>query len=82
MIALWRESDRLALTSDCFYTMDPQTGRKGPPRVPHVAFHIDHEPARASIRKVAALEPAAAWPGHAEPVRGDVREQLERAAAG
>ena len=28
-IGLWRESDRLALTSDCFYTLDPQTGLKG-----------------------------------------------------
>jgi len=31
--------------------------------------------------KLAALEPAAAWPGHADPVVGDVRGQLERAAA-
>ena len=80
MVGLWRESDRLALTGDCFYTLDPQTGRKGVPRVPHPAFNLDHEQARASIRKLAALEPAAAWPGHAEPLRGDVREQLERAA--
>ena len=29
-IGLWRESDRLALTSDCFYTLDPQTGAQGP----------------------------------------------------
>ena len=27
MIGLWRESDRLALVSDTFYTLDPQTGR-------------------------------------------------------
>ena len=32
------------------------------------------------MRKLAALEPAAAWPGHAKPVTGDVRAQLERAA--
>ena len=31
LIALWRASDRLALASDCFYTLDPQTGRQGPP---------------------------------------------------
>src|SRR3954464_8740160 len=80
MCGLWRESDRLALTSDCFYTVDPQTGRKGAPRVPHAAFNLDTEQARASIRKLAALEPAAAWPGHAEPLRGNVSEQLERAA--
>ena len=81
MIGLWRESDRLALVSDCFYTLDPQTGLKGKPRVPHAAFNEDTEQARASIRKLAALEPAAAWPGHADPLTGDVRSQLELAAA-
>jgi glyoxylase-like metal-dependent hydrolase (beta-lactamase superfamily II)/predicted ester cyclase len=81
MIALWRAADRLALTSDCFYTLDPQTGRHGPPRAPHDAFNPDPEQTRASIRKIAALEPATAWPGHAEPLTGDVRAQLERAAA-
>jgi steroid delta-isomerase-like uncharacterized protein len=80
LIGLWRESDRLALVTDCFYTLDPETGRKGHPRVPHVAFNHNHEQARASIRKLAALEPAAAWPGHAEPLTGDVRTQLETAA--
>jgi len=81
LIGLWRESDRLALVSDCFYTLDPQTGRKGHPRVPLAAFNQDTEQARASILKLAALEPAAAWAGHADPLVGDVREQLERAAA-
>ena len=77
LIALWRESDRLALTSDCFYTLNPQTGRKCPPSVPHSAFNLDTEQARASIRKLAALKPLAAWPGHTDPLIGDVREQLE-----
>lgn len=81
LIGLYRESDRLALVSDCFYTLDPQTGRKGGPRVPHPAFDAEVEQARASIRKLAALAPSAAWAGHAEPVTGDVRGQLERAAA-
>jgi hydroxyacylglutathione hydrolase len=81
LIGLLRDSDRLALVSDCFYTLDPQTGRKGAPRVPHPAFDADVEQARASIRKLAALEPSAAWAGHAEAVTGDVRVQLERAAA-
>jgi hydroxyacylglutathione hydrolase len=80
LIGLMRESDRLALVSDCFYTLDPQSGRKGPPRVPHAAFNLDTEQARESIRKLAALEPRAAWPGHADPVTGDVRAQLETAA--
>jgi steroid delta-isomerase-like uncharacterized protein len=79
-IGLWRESDRLALVSDCFYTLDPETGRKGHPRLPLTAFNQDTEQARASVRKLAALEPAAAWPGHADPLTGDVRAQLEHAA--
>jgi uncharacterized protein (TIGR02246 family) len=80
-IALWRESDRVALTADCFYTVDPGTGRHGPPRMPPSGFNYDTEQARASIRKIAALEPSVAWPGHADAVTGDVRAQLERAAA-
>jgi hydroxyacylglutathione hydrolase len=81
MIGLWRESDRLALVSDTIYTLDPQTGRKGAPRVPHHAFNKDTEQARESIRKLAALEPRSVWPGHADPITGpDLRSQLERVA--
>jgi glyoxylase-like metal-dependent hydrolase (beta-lactamase superfamily II)/predicted ester cyclase len=80
LIGLYRRSDRLALVSDCLYTLDIQTGRKGAPRIPHVAFDADVEQARASIRKLAALGPEVAWAGHADPVTGDVRGQLERAA--
>jgi hydroxyacylglutathione hydrolase len=79
MIALWRESDRLALSSDCFYTID-MWGRDSEPRVPERIYNFDTDQARASIRKLAALEPAAAWPGHAKPVTGDVRGKLERTA--
>jgi glyoxylase-like metal-dependent hydrolase (beta-lactamase superfamily II)/predicted ester cyclase len=78
-IALWRESDRLALSSDCFYTID-MWGRDVPPQLPVPLYSYDPEQARASLRKLAALEPAAAWPGHAKPVTGDVRSQLERVA--
>jgi glyoxylase-like metal-dependent hydrolase (beta-lactamase superfamily II)/predicted ester cyclase len=79
LIGLWRESDRLALSSDCFYTID-MWGRNRAPRIPEPIYNFDTEKARASLRKLAALEPAAAWPGHAKPVTGDVRSQLERAA--
>jgi len=79
MIGLWRESDRLALSSDCFFTVD-LWGRDCPARMPPAVYAFDTEQARASLRKLAALEPAAAWPGHGLPVSGDVRVQLERAA--
>ncbi len=78
-IALWRESDRLALSSDCFYTLD-MWGRDCEAHLPFAVYNYDTEQARASILKLAALEPAAAWPGHAKPLTGDVRSQLERAA--
>jgi len=79
MIGLWRESDRLALSSDCFYTLD-MWGRDCPPRLPEALYNYDTDQARASLRKLAAMEPAAAWPGHAKPVTGDVRGALEQAA--
>jgi glyoxylase-like metal-dependent hydrolase (beta-lactamase superfamily II) len=80
LIALFRESDRVALCSDCIYTLDIQTGVKGRARVPHPAFNLDTEQARASIGKLAELDPAVVWPGHAGPVRGDIAAQLGHAA--
>ncbi len=81
LIGLYRDSDRLAFVSDCFYTLDPQSGLKGGARVPHPAFNLDTEQARDSMRKLAAMEPSVAWAGHADPVTGDVRAALERAAS-
>jgi glyoxylase-like metal-dependent hydrolase (beta-lactamase superfamily II)/predicted ester cyclase len=78
-IGLWRESDRLALVTDCFYTID-MWGRNCPPSVPTETYNYDTEEARASIRKLAEMEPAAAWPGHAKALTGDVRGQLLKTA--
>ncbi len=80
MIALWRESDRVALTTDAFYTVD-MWGRDREPVLPTAGYNFDHDQARASLRKLAALEPAACHPGHAKPVDSDVRARLERAAS-
>jgi hydroxyacylglutathione hydrolase len=81
MIGLWRESDRLALVSDCFYMTDP-IGRPVSPRPPHEAFNLDTERARESIRKLARLEPLTCCPGHRGPLEGDdLRAELERAAS-
>jgi glyoxylase-like metal-dependent hydrolase (beta-lactamase superfamily II)/predicted ester cyclase len=82
MIALWRPSDRVALTTDAFYLLDPQTGvPKREPTIAHVAFNDDTDAARESLRKLAALDPAVCWPGHLGPLTGDVRGALERAAS-
>lgn len=78
--ALFRESDRLALSTDVFYTLD-RWGRDSEAHVPFGTYNHDTEQARDSIRKLAALEPMACWPGHANAVAGtDVRARLERAA--
>ncbi len=79
LIGLWRESDRLALVSDCFYTLD-MWGRSCPASVPAETYNYDTEQARGSMRKLAEMEPAVAWPGHAKAISGDVRGQLLKAA--
>ncbi|MGO9248043.1 MAG: nuclear transport factor 2 family protein [Solirubrobacteraceae bacterium] len=79
LIGLWRESDRLALVTDCFYTLD-MFGRNCPLSVPVQTYNYDTDQARQSMRKLAEMEPAAAWAGHADPATGDVRGQLLRAA--
>ena len=82
LIGLFRADDRLALVSDCFYTLNPETGIHNEAHVPHPAFNYDTNQARESIRKLAALRPAVAWPGHAKPVSGDdIDLQLQRAAS-
>jgi len=91
MIALWRERDRLALVTDVVYTVDPMNltslhwpvRRREWPSVPNRAFNQDHEQAKASVRKLAELEPATIAPGHAAPLSGDpeyLRMLLEQAA--
>jgi hydroxyacylglutathione hydrolase len=82
LIGLYREQDRLALVSDCFLTINPETGIRNEAHVPHPALNYDTAQARESIRKLAALEPAVAWAGHTKPVSGaDIELQLQRAAS-
>jgi hydroxyacylglutathione hydrolase len=84
LIALWRERDRVALVSDIVYLVD--SGRlkplaHGEASVPHPAWAWNHEKARASVRRLAALEPELVCTGHEEPLRGPgLRATLERAA--
>ena len=81
LIGLWRASDRVALVSDTVYLTD-MLGRHVPAHVPHVAYNLDTEQARASIRKLAALDPLVVGVGHLAPMRGPgVRAELEAAAA-
>jgi glyoxylase-like metal-dependent hydrolase (beta-lactamase superfamily II) len=82
-IGLWRESDRLAIVADAVFVFDPftVTARPGRARLAPPAGRPDPDAARASIRKVADLDPATVWLGHYGPLTGDVRAQLDEAAA-
>jgi hydroxyacylglutathione hydrolase len=81
LIGLFREEDGLVLCSDALYTVNVETSLPCGPRVPHPAFNLDTEQARASLLKLAALEPRVVWPGHSRPVAGPgVPERLATAA--
>jgi len=81
-IGLWRESDRVALTTDVVYFADSDRLKQGgPARVPGRAWNLDHRQAIASTRKLAALGPAVVLPGHGEPItRLGLIQELEHAA--
>lgn len=84
LIGLWRESDRVALVSDVVYLVD--SGRlkplpEGEASVPHPAWAWDHQQAKESVRRLAALDPRVVGAGHEPPLHGEsLRETLERAA--
>jgi glyoxylase-like metal-dependent hydrolase (beta-lactamase superfamily II) len=65
-IGLWRETDRLALTGDAFYRITPTTGRPCPPVTPPSAFNACDADVRRSLRRLAELQPRAAWPSHGQ----------------
>ncbi len=80
-IGLWRESDRLALISDCFYTLD-MWGRGCAPRLPVDTYNYDTEQARASLRKLAEHGAGGRVAGpRAKAVTGAVRAASSKRAA-
>ena len=81
LIGLFRDSDRLALVSDCFYTLDPQTGRKGAAADPAPRVRPRRRADACFDPQARRPDPASAWAGHADPVTGDVATQLRQAAA-
>ena len=81
-IGLWRASDKIALSNDCFALFDPALPRPGKPRIPHPAFNWSTERVPESIEKLAALKPMTCWPGHFGPLVGDVAGQLRAALPG
>ena len=85
LIGLWRESDRVAIVSDVVYFVDSARLKplpEGEASVPHPAWAWDHQKAKASVRRLAALDPKVVAAGHEQPLRGEsLRATLERAAA-
>jgi hydroxyacylglutathione hydrolase len=80
LIGLWRASDRVALVTDTVY-LTSMAGRAVPAHVPPDAYNLDTERARASVRKLAELNPRIVAPGHLGPLLGpDLRGELDRAA--
>ena len=74
LIGLWRESDRVALVSDTVYLVDSARLKplpEGEASVPHPAWAWDHEKAKDSVRRLAALHPRMVLAGHGEPLIGD-----------
>lgn len=86
LIGLWRESDRIALVSDVIYLIDSVRwlGKplpEGEATVPDPVWAWDHAKSKASVRKLASMEPAMVGAGHEGPLRGkNLRPALERAA--
>jgi glyoxylase-like metal-dependent hydrolase (beta-lactamase superfamily II) len=79
-IALYREHDGVALTTDVFYVIEPKLSRNCDPAVPMHAYNFDTEQARESIRRLAEIGPAVCLPGHGDPLTGDVVGKLHSAA--
>lgn len=84
LIGLWRKSDRVAIVSDVVYFVDSARLKplpEGEASVPHPAWAWDHQKAKASVRRLAALDPQVVAAGHEQPLRGEsLRATLERAA--
>jgi hydroxyacylglutathione hydrolase len=84
LIGLWRESDRVAIVSDVVYFVDSARLKplpEGEASVPHPAWAWDHQKAKASVRRLASLDPKVVAAGHEQPLRGEsLRATLERAA--
>lgn len=84
LIGLWRESDRVALVGDTVYLIDSARLKplpEGEASVPHPAWAWDHQQAKRSVLKLAAMKPQTVLAGHGDPLRGDdLTPVLERAA--
>jgi glyoxylase-like metal-dependent hydrolase (beta-lactamase superfamily II) len=71
-VAFWRESDRALVVGDALFNLNPLTTRPGlrePPRI----FSADPAANRATLRRLAALEPALVLFSHGPPLADPAR---------
>jgi len=85
-VSLWRESDRSLIAGDAFITTAQESAYAAATQEPElhgppVYFTPDWVAARASVERLAALEPEVALTGHGQPIQGPaLREALHRLA--
>ncbi len=87
-VSFWRAADRTLLPGDAFCTTKPESFFEAS-MAQHVELHgppayftSDWDAARASVGRLAELDPAVVAPGHGKPLAGDgVAEALRRLAA-
>lgn len=85
-VSLWRESDRSLIAGDAFITTAQESAYAAATQEPElhgppVYFTPDWMAARASVERLAALEPEVALTGHGQPIQGPaLREALHRLA--
>lgn len=76
-LSLWREADRLLIAGDAFVTTVQESARSALTLRPHIVhgppayYTPDWDAARASVRQLAALQPAVAVTGHGDPLQGE-----------
>jgi glyoxylase-like metal-dependent hydrolase (beta-lactamase superfamily II) len=79
-IAFWRESDRVLITGDVLFNLHPLTTAPG---LREPIANVTSDPAlnRASIRRIAALEPRVVGFGHGPVLRDGAAAKLAAVAA-
>lgn len=80
-IGLWRESDQTVICADTMRSLNLVTGLPQLGEMPKL-FTCDIDEARASIRKLAALEPRTVCFGHGRPLTKNTTDRLYEFAAG
>ena len=81
LIGLWRERDRVALVSDCFY-MNDMYGRPQPPGVPLDAYNLDTEQARRVDPEARGAAPGHRLPGASRASHRTGRGRAARSRSG